>query len=504
VTLRSIRHYTAALLAGALAPLAFSPINMWLLSLVSVGGLYMLLRDTSPRTGAWTGLWYGLGYFGLGTSWVYVSIHDYGQAPPALALLVTGLFTALLAGFFAAQCWGYRKLCLASWSIIPGFAACWVISEWCRSWLFTGFPWLYLGSPHTTTLFSGIAPVFGVLGISFTIALSGALFGQILQDYRRLHSFYAVTKHQLPTALLMLWGLASVSSKIIWTTPAQSPPLQVALIQGNIGQSLKFRADYLAESMDRYAALSDDQWDKDLIVWPETAIPLVYQNAQSILEQLDQQALATDTSLISGIFYRDGAAIYNSLVTVGKGQGLWHKQKLVPFGEYVPLASLMENVLSLFELPMSSLRPGPSDQPLLQAGPYRIAPFICYEVVYPEFVRHHAAGADVLLTVSNDTWFGTSWGPHQHLQIAAMRARELGRYMIRATNNGISAVINERGEIIARTPQFEATTLSAEVPVYTGLTPYARWGVFPVLLFSSLLLLLNLIPIGLLRKPVTP
>ena len=401
--LQAIRHYAIALVAGALGPLAYSPVNMWLLSFISVGALYILLNQASARQASRTSWVYGLGYFGCGTSWVYVSIHDFGNAPPALAVIITISFTVLLAAFIALQGWCYRKLCTARWSVIPGFAATWVLSEWCRSWVLTGFPWLYLGSAHTTSMFSGIAPVFGVLGISFIIALASAMFGQILLDYRRLNSFYGVTKNQLPTALLMLWGLASVSSKFAWTTLSDAPPLQVGIVQGNIEQSLKFRADYLQESLDQYELLSAGMWDKDLLVWPETAIPLVYQNAPAVLDYFDSLASTGKATLISGIFYRDGDAIYNSLVTLGEGSGLWHKQKLVPFGEYVPLRNLLADILQLFELPMSSLQPGPALQTQLRAGAYTIAPFICYEVVYPEFVRRHGSAADVLLTVSNDT-----------------------------------------------------------------------------------------------------
>jgi apolipoprotein N-acyltransferase len=202
------------------------------------------------------------------------------------------------------------------------------------------------------------------------------------------------------------------------------------------------------------------------------------------MQQLHQQASASGTTLISGVFYADNDTVHNSLATFGNGSGVWHKQKLVPFGEYVPLRRLLAGLLQVFELPQSSLEPGPAAQDLLTAGPARIAPFICYEVVYPDFVRRYGRAADLLLTVSNDTWFGASWGPHQHLQMAAMRARELGRYMVRATNNGLSALIDERGRLIATAPQFTATTLQGEVRRFGGSTPFARWGSWPVLLLS--------------------
>jgi apolipoprotein N-acyltransferase len=184
--------------------------------------------------------------------------------------------------------------------------------------------------------------------------------------------------------------------------------------------------------------------------------------------------------LLTGIFYRSELGLHNSIAVVGNGSGFWHKQKLVPFGEYVPFHELIDNLLQLFVLPLSSLAPGPSDQPLLNAAGLRIAPFICYEVVYPDFARSIGRDADLLVTVSNDTWFGASFGPLQHLQMAAMRARELGRYMVRATNNGVSAFINARGEVVAETAQFKAETLQGSVVVYEGMTPFGRWGSWPV------------------------
>jgi apolipoprotein N-acyltransferase len=479
-----------ALVAGALVPLTLSPIDMWLLALLSVALLYMLLDATTPRAAATLGWWYGFGCFGVGVSWVYVSIHDFGAAPPLLAGFLTLAFVAGLAFFFVLQCWLYRRWASRHWPVL-GFAACWVLGEWFRSWFLTGFPWLYLGYAHVESMLAGVAPVFGVLGISLVVALGGALVGECWRRWQLQPSGYALVRSQLPTLFILLWGIAALGKRVEWVTADPGRTLEVALVQANIEQELKFVADRLDESLQQYAALSAPLWQHDLVVWPETALPLVYQQAGPLLAELDALALQNGSTLISGIFFREGAAIHNSLTTLGNGSGTWHKRKLVPFGEYVPLRAVLANLLQVFALPMSSLAPGPADQKLLTVAGLQVAPFICYEVVYPEFVRRQAQTADFLLTVSNDTWFGASWGPLQHLQMAGMRALENGRYMVRATNNGVSALIDEKGHIIARTPQFEAATLTGSVQMFSGRTPYSYWGNWPVLLFGWLLLLAN-------------
>ncbi|MDR2212025.1 MAG: apolipoprotein N-acyltransferase [Pseudomonadales bacterium] len=490
---RSWLALAQALIAGAVLPLAFSPLDLWPLQLLSVAWLYALLQTSAPRRAAELGLAYGLGAFGVGTSWVYVSIHDFGNAPPPLAGFITAGFVLLLASCLALQCYAYRRFCKHAWAVVPSFAALWVLDEWLRGWLFTGFPWLYLGYAQVTTLFSGLAPLFGVLGLSFFIALSGALLGELALRWRRLHQPDRLARTRISLALLMLWALCIPTRNIAWTTPLDAPPLRVALVQGNIEQSVKFDPNYLQQALERYSELSLPLWRNDLLVWPETAIPLVYQRVPALVEQWQLQADAAGATLISGIFFEDefDGSIHNSLVAFGEGEGVWLKQKLVPFGEYVPLRRFLSGLLQLFALPQSSLEPGPADQQTLWAGDASIAPFICYEVVYADFVRRYGRDADLLLTVSNDTWFGSSWGPHQHLQMAAMRARELGRYMLRATNNGITALINERGHIIARAPQFTATTLEGEALRFSGRTPFARWGNWPVLMLSLVIVALS-------------
>jgi len=294
-----------------------------------------------------------------------------------------------------------------------------------------------------------------------------------------------------------LWALVAVqlaafaSTHIEWTHASQREPLRIGLVQGNIPQEVKFRAEAIQDGLDRYVELTAPLWQSDLVVWPETAIPLVMQSEPELMASLTAQANRNNAALITGVFSRSELGLHNSLVAVGNGSGEWHKQKLVPFGEYVPLRNVVENLLQLFDLPLSSLTPGAYEQPLLHVDDLTIAPYICYEVVYPDFARRVGRGADLLLTVSNDTWFGNSLGPPQHLQMAAMRARELGRYMVRATNNGISALIDPQGRVIAQTAQFQAETLQGNVLAFEGTTPFARWGSWPVWLFCLAVVGLN-------------
>jgi apolipoprotein N-acyltransferase len=477
-----------AFAAGALVPLSFSPVDLWPVALLSTAVLYVLLADAGPRRAALIGWSFGFGLFGVGASWVYVSIHDFGNAPPALAGVLTFLFVVGLGLFLALQTWLYRRLGAAKHPVL-GFAATWALGEWFRSWFLTGFPWLYLGYAHVTTPLAGIAPLFGVIGISFVLALSSALSGECFLRYRKLASARALLSSHLPTLLVVLWAAAMMPRNIAWTQATGS--LDVGLVQANIPQDLKFDPGARARNLDTYLKLSAPLWDKDLVIWSETAVPAVYAAEAPIVAELSALADSRGATLLTGIFGRTDDNTHNSAVVLGDGTGLWHKQKLVPFGEYVPLRALSAGLLELFELPMSSIVPGPAGQDLLAVAQHSVAPFICYEIVYPDFVRRYARDADLLVTISNDTWFGSSWGPHQHMQMSAMRALENGRWLARATNNGVSALVNERGVIVAQAPQFEETTLSGTVQLMSGRTPWSRWGNWPLLILCALLLLAN-------------
>lgn len=472
-------HLLAAL-SGALITLSLAPFDLWPLGVLSLVFFHVLLDRLPVRAAAARGWWFGAGLFVSGGSWLYVSIHDFGGASLPLATLLAGGFCLLLALMQTMLGYGYARWLRESpagrWL---GFAAWWVLWEWVRYWLLTGFPWLYVGYAHLGTPLAGWAPLGGIYTIGFCIALTAAALALLVE--RR--------PARLPLMLAaLLWIAGGVAQQIQWTRPA-GPAQSVALVQANIPQSVKWDPDAFRSTLDTYSDMSAPLWrDHDIVFWPEAAIPAFYDRVQPYFEAQAAQAAQYGHTLIAGVPSRTDAAgkttIRNSAVALGNGSGIYHKQHLVPFGEYVPLESTLRGLIEFFDLPMSDFQAGELGQPPLRAGQVTFAPYICYEVVYGDLVRH--ARGDVLLTLSNDAWFGHSIGPLQHLQMAQMRAVELGRHMVRATGNGVTALIDERGRITGRIPQFERTVLRGSIRPFEGLTPYARLGSWPILGFCLL------------------
>ena len=485
-------HVGAALLAlfaGSLITLSLAPYNVWPAGILSCCLLLALLRHCTPRAAFFYGWLYGLGMFGTGVSWVYVSIHEHGNAGVLLAGFLTFLFAAGLALLHGIFAWVYVKLFRELMAgMLLGFPALWVIFEWQRSWLLTGFPWLYLGYSALDTWADGWAPVAGVFGLSLICTFSAScLYLAYMRRHTQAYLIYG-------TMIAALWLIGWQLQQAKWVAPAREQPLTVAIVQANIPQELKWRSEYYQPTLNLYQKMTEPLLGTDIVMWPESAIPSYYQRATDFLDPLAQQAAEKNTALITGIPWRetDSGEYYNSIVALGQGSGHYHKQRLVPFGEYVPLENWLRGLIGFFNLPMSAFSSGDKDQAPLLAHDFRLSPFICYEIVYPDLVRDYARNADLMLTISNDSWFGSSIGPIQHLQMARMRALENGRYLIRATNNGISAIINEQGKITARSEQFVRTTLRGEVQVLIGSTPFSLIGSTPVIVicFITLLLLL--------------
>lgn len=471
--------------AGALITFTLAPFDFWPIGIASLVILAWQLDKLTPLQAALRGWFYGLGLFGAGTSWVYVSIHVYGYAPVPLAVLLTGLFCAGLALFTALTTYAYvRWIRDCPRGNTLGFASILTLGDWFRSWFLTGFPWLYNGYAHIDSPISGWAPVVGILGLNFLIAYTSAEVYQCIAN-QRLGPLPVIRQ-------IMIWTIGVLLSAITWVTPVERAPIKVAMVQANIPQEIKWNPDHFQSSLQTYERLSRDLWQtSDLVIWPEAAVPAIYENAKTFIDRMHTQASEGGSGFILGLPYREetaeGPRYHNSLMALGDGSGVYHKQRLVPFGEYVPLETWLRGLIKFFDLPMSNFKPGPADQEPVTAKGLKLAPFICYEIVYPDLVAKSAANADLLLTISNDAWFGSSFGPLQHLQMAQMRALENGRYLLRSTGSGITAIIDHQGHITRQGQQFTQEVVRGEAQVMTGSTPYSLWGNWLVLISSVVL-----------------
>lgn len=472
----------AALLAGALMVLGFAPYSLGWIAPFSLAVLYWLWLDATPGRAAWRGWLFGAGLFGGGVYWVYFSMHIYGQMPAALAVVFTVVMALLLALSTALTGWLARRWSAGSvLTLLLIFPGAWVSAEWVRSWLFTGFPWLYVGYTQLQLPLGNLAPLLGVYGVGWALAISAGLLVVTVRSHPGAIRIGAAA------ALLALWIGAWSVGNLQWTQPS-GEPLRVSLLQPNVAQLRKWDPSYRRDILTEYVRLTRDHWDSDLIVWPETAVPVFYDEvANGYLDVLAAQARSHNTELLIGLPVRlSGGIYYNSMLTLGSAHAFYHKRHLVPFGEYIPLRGLLGTVLDILQVPMSNFSSGDEQQPPLPVGDYRAGISICYEIAFPAEVRSFLPQAQWLINVSNNTWFGDSSAPHQVLQMAQMRARETGRYVLSATNDGITAIVNEQGRVLARAPQFQETVLSGALQPRQGSTPYVRMGDWPVLVVMML------------------
>lgn len=471
------------LLAGAIYPLGFSPFGWWPLPMFSLAVLALAVSGAGTGRGTWRFYIFAVGLYGVGVSWIYVSIHEHGGASVLLATMLVLAFVLSFSLFSLLHGWLYMRFVRrAPFGLLLGFPITWLLREWTFTWILTGFPWLLAGYAPIDTWLSGYAPVMGVLGVSFFVAVQASLvaWAIVRGDKRSL-----VTCGLAIAAIWVAgWGLSTI--RFVKPTGRQ---FTVSLVQGDIDQDTKWLPEMVDPIIDKYLTLTRHEWGRDLIVWPEAAITLLKSRATSLLHGLDAMGKKKGTTLVLGIPQRspDGR-FYNSAIALGNGRGTYIKRHLVPFGEYVPFEKELRGLITFFDLPMSYDEPGPPNQAPMHAGKLTLSLSICYEVVYPELVRSTVRDPDVLITISNDTWFGHSIGPWQHFEMARMRALENGRYMLRATNNGVTGIINQRGKVLEELPQFEPAVLRGKVEEFTGTTPFARFGQGPLLLLAGLFL----------------
>ncbi len=479
----SLLSLITAFLAGAITVLGFAPFEFWLIPFFALALLFWQWSlAATPQQAFKTGWVFGLGFFLCGVSWIYVSLHNFGEMPLPIAALATLLFCAFLALFPAVV--GYvvaRSGRATPVKLMVTAPASWVLLEWIRSWIFTGFPWNTVGySQIVDSPLAGYAPVAGIYGVSLVVAVMAGCIAVLVMRWRDAkppHRTRALVCHPAGFMLLGFVVCGLVLKHVEWTKPTgTSTP--VSLLQGNVAQDVKWREEQMIATLDTYATLVRRSNAK-LIVLPETALPLfLHEVPPDYLDMLAAHAKKNGGDLLLGVPEREPAGdYYNTAISTGSAPAQrYRKLHLVPFGEFIPLRPLLAWIVNILSIPLQDFSRGAIDQQPLNIAGQRVAVNICYEDVFGEEIIRQLPQATMLINISNVAWFGRSIAPRQHLQISQARALETGRYMLRATNTGMTAVIDQRGRLVKVAPEFTTTSVEHTVPGYQGSTPYTRWG----------------------------
>jgi len=468
-----------ALAAGASLTLSFAPFEWWPVAVVVPAVLMWLWDGATPRRAAALGFWFNFGTFSVGTYWLFISLRLIGHAPIPLALFLMLGLAAIMGSYHALLGWAVAKFLPARgpvrWMLgIPGL---WLLVEWFRSWFLSGFGWLALGYAHTDNWLGGYAPLVGQYGLGLlTLVMAGALL-TLLHGARR-------DRIVAGAAIVVIWGVAFSLRGIEWTRPF-GQPIEVAVVQGAVPQDEKLLASNLDSILALYQRLNRQAHGAAIIFWPESAIPDLANNHIHFYRDVYAEASAHGSAMIMGTLRAEPNPqtgeddYFNSVLAMDKDTpGIeWHdKHHLVPFTEFFPVPQFMRTWLRLANLPYSDFNRGAAQQAPLTAAGQKIAAGICYEDAYGATLLPVMDSATLLANVTNDAWFGHSTARYQHLQISRLRAMETGRPMVRAANDGVSAVIGAQGELVASAPEYEANVMRARLQPRTGLTPYARVG----------------------------
>jgi len=511
-------HYLVALIAGAANTLSFAPTphGGWLEVAIFAFFFAWLTRTTGWKSAALTGGAFGFGNFVTGVWWLYVSMHDYGGMAPPLAAAALVLFSLYLAVYpaLAAGVWSFcaghaqngaldDKPFSPMWHGAFAFASAWAVSEWLRGYVFTGFPWLASGYSQVDGPLAGFAPVTGVYGVGWMLALVAALIVQAVVRVREPAELRKGATRVARVAPAAVVSVALIAAGMLlplatWTVPANAP-LKVRLLQGNVKQEMKFEQAGMVAAINEYQQMITAK-PADLIVTPETAIPVLIQElpvpfATAVRNFVDSTGTSILFGAIGGTITPEGRLVDYTNSTFGITPGShelyrYDKHHLVPFGEFVPWG--FRWFVNLMNIPLGDFSRGaPVQKPFLVHN-QPVSVDICYEDIFGEeiarSIRESDTPAGVLVNSTNLAWFGDTIALDQHLQIARMRSLETGRPMLRATNTGTTAAIDARGNVIARLAPFTVGSIDVTVQGTSGNTPYVTSGNNTVLAVSLFLL----------------
>ncbi len=486
---------------GALLTFSYAPYNVTWLPFLCCTLFFLCIIHCKPKHKVTLGFCFALGWFTAGLSWVHISIHSFGGLPLIFSLALMLLLALYLSVYPTITVWVLNKINVNYWFFV--LPLLWYVTEYLRSTLFTGFPWLSIGYTQVEGPLAAWIPILGETGVAVLVVWLSLLLSLTITKVTK------VTKTLSLCLVLIISLMTMLISPIEWVT-SSNKSAEVAVIQGNIAQELRWVPEQDEPTMQRYQNLTSKLWHStDIILWPEAAIPRIEPLAEPFLNELDNKAFDTNTGLLTGLldYDFDSRIAFNNVVSLGKRHPAqkepeytyqdhyrFSKHHLLPIGEFVPFEQWLRKLAPIFDLPMSSFTRGDYVQPNLVANGWHFVPAICFEIAFPRQIRANITrNTDALLTVSNDAWFKDSHGPHQHLQIAQMRALEFGLPVIRGTNNGVTAIISPTGVIEAQLPQFQPAVLTHTLKAYSGNTPYRQYGERPTVLFLIILLSLGIV-----------
>jgi apolipoprotein N-acyltransferase len=483
-SLSSIKKQLPTLLAGFLLPMGFAPFHLPGLAILGIALFFFILQGKTTKQAFTTGFTFGLGCLGLGVSWVYVSIHEYGHLNSIVSAMVTLLFivylaiyTSLMAGLYAYL--SQRRSIIFS---ILLFSSLWAITEYLRSIVMGGFPWLLLGYGQIDTPLKHLLPILGVYGVSFFACIAGCCLTAAFMT-RGVHRFSSLI------AFVFILVAPSALQWLSWTS-STSESITVGVIQANKSMRDKWDESLFWELLNGYAESATTLVKQNkLVVMPESAIPIPTHFINDYLDQLNQAAIESGSSILLGTMtpsVDDDNKLHNAMIALGEAQGVYQKQHLVPFGEYIPKPFKL--LIDWMAIPISDLNPGETNQPLVFIQSHPIASLICYELAYPELLRRQLPLAEWIVSISDDGWFGHSFAMYQQLQMAQAMSLLTGRYQVVANNDGLSSIINAQGEIIQSIPAYEEGVLESRISPIQGSTPWVFWGDYPILIMSIIVI----------------
>jgi len=483
------RSTLRAFCSGLLLPLGFAPFHMPGLAILGLALLFLHLRTRTAKHAFAIGFAFAMGFFGLGVSWIYTSIHSYGHLNFMLSALFTLLFVAYLALYTGLMAMMYQLLAknMPGYARVLLFSSLWLLSEYLRSTCLGGFPWLSLGFGQMDSPLQHLLPLVGVLGVGWFTAFSGGFLGLICLT--------SGAKKRIGLVCFVLLVMSPEIIKYVHWTQVNKQPLSVGVIQANLSMRDKWDESIFWNILDYYQkAASKLIKTKQLVVMPESAIPLPSSYVGDFLETLNQEALANNSAVLLGIPYPNTSntsnktTYHNALLSLGQAQGVYLKQHLVLFGEFIPPWLVKFN--QWLGLPDPNMTTGQTHQRLITVNQHPVATLICYELAYPKLLRAQLPNAEWIVSISDDGWFGHSFAIYQHLQMAQVLSKQTGRFQIVSNNSGLSSLINAEGAITNKLPAFDTNILEGVIHGATGATPWVRTGDFPAILLSAFICLI--------------